>query len=50
MLYEEAKKARGATGSAGKTLQNPPVPFPQGPEGTGREMGEGARRNAQDDA
>ena len=34
----------------GKILQDPSVPFPQGPEGTGREIGEEIQRNAQDDA
>lgn len=34
----------------GKILQDPSVPFPQGPEGAGREMGEEIQRNAQDDA
>ena len=34
----------------GKILQDPSVPFPQGPEGAGREIGEEIQRNAQDDA
>lgn len=34
----------------GEILQNPLVPFPQGPEGAGGEMGERIQRNAQDDA
>ena len=34
----------------GKILQDPSVPFSQGPEGAGREMGEEIQRNAQDDA